>query len=70
MTRVMGELRKLVLQTGSPSDENKRLFLQIVDSDILTALRDNDRDRALAILRTILPEHVDPDKALEEPPQN
>ena len=70
MTRVMGELRKLVLQTGSPSDENKRLFLQIVDSDILTALRDNDRDRALAILRNILPEHVDPDKALEEPPQN
>lgn len=70
MTRVMGELRKLVLRTQSPSDENKRLFLQIVDSDILTALRNNNRDRALEILRTILPEDVDPDKALEELPQD
>jgi precorrin-2 dehydrogenase / sirohydrochlorin ferrochelatase len=69
MTRVMGELRKQVLRAGSTSDENKKLFLAIVNSEILTALRDNDRDRALAILRTILPEHVNPDAAIEELPQ-
>jgi precorrin-2 dehydrogenase / sirohydrochlorin ferrochelatase len=68
MTRVMGELRKQVLQTGSTSDENKKLFLAIVNSEILTALRDNNRERALAILKTILPEHVNPDVAIEEQP--
>jgi precorrin-2 dehydrogenase / sirohydrochlorin ferrochelatase len=68
MTRVMGELRKLVLRTGSSSDENKKLFTEIVDSEILSALRDNDRDKVLAILRTILPEEVNPDAAIEESP--
>jgi precorrin-2 dehydrogenase / sirohydrochlorin ferrochelatase len=69
MTRVMGELRKLVLRTGSSSDENKKLFMEIVDSEILAALRDNDREKALAILKTILPQDVNPDEAIDERPQ-
>jgi precorrin-2 dehydrogenase / sirohydrochlorin ferrochelatase len=68
MTRVMGELRKLVLRTGSSSDENKKLFTEIVDSEILTALRNNDREKALAILKMILPQEVNPDEAIEERP--
>jgi precorrin-2 dehydrogenase / sirohydrochlorin ferrochelatase len=66
MTRVMGELRKLILRTGSSSEENRKLFLEIVDSEILSALRDNDREKALAILKTILPQDVNPDHAIEE----
>jgi len=69
MTRLMGELRKLVLAAGSPSDENKKLFLEIVDSEILTALRENDRDRALEILKAILPGNLDLDPVMEKPPQ-
>ncbi|MBI4964123.1 MAG: bifunctional precorrin-2 dehydrogenase/sirohydrochlorin ferrochelatase [Desulfomonile tiedjei] len=69
MTRLMGELRRLVLAAGSPSDENKKLFLEIVDSEILTALRENDRDRALEILKAILPGNVNPEPAMEKPPQ-
>lgn len=60
MTRVMGELRRLVLGTGSSSDENKKVFLKIVDSEVLPALRDNDWERALEILRTILPQNIAP----------
>ena len=69
MTKLMGELRKVVLAAGSSSDENKKLFLEIVDSEILTALRENDRDRALEILKAILPGNLDPKPVMEKPPQ-
>jgi precorrin-2 dehydrogenase/sirohydrochlorin ferrochelatase len=60
MTRVMGELRRLVLSTGSPSDENKRVFLEIVDSEVLPAIKDNDWERALEILTALLPADISP----------
>jgi len=60
MTRIMGEVRKLVLGTGNSSDENKKVFLEIVDSEILPAIKDNDWERALEILRTILPQNIAP----------
>jgi precorrin-2 dehydrogenase/sirohydrochlorin ferrochelatase len=68
MTRLMAEIRKQVLRTGSASDENKKLFLEIVDSELLGALRENDKERAVAILRAILPTDLDPARAIEEPP--
>lgn len=67
MTRLLGELRKQILKTGSNSDENRKLFLEIVDSEMLEALRENDREKALGILRAILPEELDPAPAMEEP---
>ncbi len=70
MTRVMGELRKHVLRGGSSSDENKRLFLEIVDSEVLTALRANDREKVVSILKAILPEDIDPQSAIENDPTN
>jgi len=69
MTRLMGEVRKLVLAAGSSSDDNKKLFLEIVDSEILTALRENDHERALEILKAILPGNLDPEPVIEKPPQ-
>lgn len=59
MVRVMGELRKLVLQTGNSSDENKKVFRQIVDSDLLEALRDHDTQRVSSIIRDALPADTD-----------
>jgi precorrin-2 dehydrogenase/sirohydrochlorin ferrochelatase len=70
MTRLMGELRKQVLRTGSTSQQNSKLFLEIVDSGILTALRENDMDKALEILRRILPNDVDPETAMQQWPAN
>jgi precorrin-2 dehydrogenase/sirohydrochlorin ferrochelatase len=67
MTRMMGDLRKLVLGISDSSDENKRIFTEIVESDLLAALRENDRARALEILKTILPEAVNPEDAMDGP---
>ncbi|MDQ7785467.1 MAG: bifunctional precorrin-2 dehydrogenase/sirohydrochlorin ferrochelatase [Desulfomonilaceae bacterium] len=66
MTQLLGDLRKRILQMGNTSDENKKLFLDLVDSEILTALRRKDRDQALAILQAILPQEVDAENAIEE----
>jgi precorrin-2 dehydrogenase len=66
MTHVLGELRKLVLQTGSAPDENKKIFREIVNSEVLAALKDNDRERVLDILKAILPQNVDPEPAIVE----
>jgi len=67
MTRMMGDLRKLVLGMGGSSDENRRIFKEIVESDLLAALRENDRDRALEILKTILPEALNAVEAMDNP---
>lgn len=66
MTRLLGELRKMVLRGGNSSDENKKLFLEIVDSGILNALKEGDREQVLSILRDILPEDLDAEAAIEE----
>ncbi len=70
MTRVLGELRKLVLRTGSSPDENKKMFREIVNSEVLAALRENDHERALDILKAILPQNVDPEPAIETRPKS
>jgi precorrin-2 dehydrogenase / sirohydrochlorin ferrochelatase len=70
MTRLLGELRKQILKTGGDSGENRKLFLEIVDSEVLEALRENDREKALAILRGILPQDLDPAPAMEQPQLN
>jgi len=65
MTKLLAKLRKQILETGNTSDENRKLFTEIVDSEILSALRDQDRERALEILRAILPGQVNPEPAME-----
>lgn len=64
LTKLMADIRKQVLMAGSSSDENRKLFLELVDSEILTALRDNNRGRVLEILRDILPENVKAEASL------
>ncbi len=66
MTEILGLVRALVLSDGNPSDENRKLFFDILDSDLLSALRDGDRERAVGILRTILPPTIDPEPVVTE----
>ena len=66
MTRLMGELRKHVLNVGTDSDENRKLFSELVDSELLAALRESDTKRALEILKEILPKDIDIDGAIAE----
>jgi precorrin-2 dehydrogenase / sirohydrochlorin ferrochelatase len=67
MTALMGELRKLVLRAGASSDENKKIFHEIVDSEILPALKKQDRERVISILKAILPQDIDLESAIEKP---
>jgi len=66
MTRLMGELRKHVLNAGADSDENRKLFSEIVDSELLTALRESDTKKALEILNSMLPTDIKIDDAMTE----
>ena len=55
MTSILAELRKQVLSAGRSSEQNKELFMRIVDSDLLSAIKAKDRRRVLKILTEILP---------------
>ncbi len=64
MTKLMGELRKQIVRNGSDSEANKKVFMEIVDSRLLPALRKNDLDEAAMILSEIIPNEVDAIKAI------
>lgn len=66
MTKLMGELRKHVLNAGADSESNRKLFSDIVDSELLVALRESDMNRVLEILRKILPKEIDVQEAISE----
>lgn len=66
MTKLMGELRKEIIRQGKTSDENKRLFGALVNSELLEALRTKDKDRVFEILTSILPSDLSPESALGE----
>ncbi|MBW1704738.1 MAG: bifunctional precorrin-2 dehydrogenase/sirohydrochlorin ferrochelatase [Deltaproteobacteria bacterium] len=55
---LMGFLRKEVLKMGLSQDENRRIFKEIVDSNILEDLIHNDRDGVKSTLRQIVPGDV------------
>jgi len=62
---LMGRIRSQVLSQGMEQKENKRVFMDIVSSDILKAIIKKDRQRILEILGTALDNHVDEDTVLE-----
>ncbi len=64
MTKLMVDLRKHVMSVGAGSDENRKLFSEIVDSELLKALRESDTKKALDILKKILPKDIDVDGAI------
>jgi len=66
MTRLMGDLRKAVLRAGRTSDDNRKVFTDIVDSEILSSLKKQDLEKVAEILKQILPDDVDPEIALSE----
>lgn len=53
LLNIMGALRERIVAAGASPDENKKLFEAVLDSDILEAIRSNDRDRIRQIVRDI-----------------
>lgn len=66
MTKLMGELRKEIIKIGKSSDDNKKLFMELVDSEILEALKENDQKKLIELLSSILPANVNPAAALKQ----
>ncbi|MEI6134945.1 MAG: bifunctional precorrin-2 dehydrogenase/sirohydrochlorin ferrochelatase [Desulfomonile sp.] len=64
MTKLMGDLRKRVLNSSCDSDENRKLFSEIVDSELLEAIRQSDFYHAIEILKKILPMEIDVENAV------
>ncbi len=70
MTKLMGELRREIIRQGKTSDENKRVFGALVNSELLEALRANNKDRVFEILTSILPSDLSPESALGDTANN
>ena len=64
MTKLMGDLRKRVLNSSCDSDENRKLFSEIVDSELLDAIRQSDFYHVMEILKKILPMEIDVENAV------
>ena len=62
---LMGRLRKEILLLDLPQEENSRIFHDIVASDILEALTEDNFGKVGSILRSIVPEGVDLEKCMD-----
>lgn len=51
---LMGRLRKEILSRGFSSDQNRRVFQELVHSDILACIKENDLEKVAALLSKIL----------------
>lgn len=60
LLNIMGDLREAVIAQGRSSAENKLLFESIISSDILQALRGENRRRVREIISGITGLHDDP----------
>jgi len=57
---LMRRLRGEILSRGRSSDENKRVFQELVHSEILNGIRENDMEKVAALLSDILRKPVSP----------
>lgn len=69
-TRILGNLRKQIVGVGTSSEENRGVFFDLVDSELLPALKEKNRKKAVTILRTILPEEIDPTGLVNDAMEN
>jgi precorrin-2 dehydrogenase/sirohydrochlorin ferrochelatase len=61
---IMGRIRPIVLSGGGGHENNKRIFEVLIDSELLDAIRANDREHAERILFEALGQHVDLEEIL------
>ena len=62
---LMGNLRKEILRRGLPHGENKRTFEDLVTSELLTAIREQNWDLASRIVEKVLGRPVSKDQMLD-----
>jgi len=55
---IMGDLRERILARGGPSTDNRELFESVLDSDILSCIREGRWDRVREIIKDLTGEDV------------
>lgn len=58
LTRLLAEVRQMILPLGLPQSENKKLFGKIVESEALNHLKAGRGQELLALLKDILPDQT------------
>ncbi len=53
LLKIMGEIRGRIIDRGEGSDENRKIFESIVDSDILDQIRKADWKKVTAIVKRV-----------------
>jgi precorrin-2 dehydrogenase/sirohydrochlorin ferrochelatase len=59
LLKIMGEVRKTIIDRGRGADENRKVFEALVDSDILEAIRRGHWKKAGTIVKTIAGVSID-----------
>lgn len=59
LAAILGKIRPLVRSSTGVSEDHRRLFEVLIDSELLDAIRANDRGLAEDILFQALGEHID-----------
>ena len=60
---LMGRLRGEILARGRSPEENKEVFQEVIRSDILAAIRENDMEKIASLLSEILEKPISPRQA-------
>jgi len=60
---LMGRLRGEILARGRSPEENKGVFQEVIRSDILAAIRENDMEKVASLLSEILEKPISPRQA-------
>jgi precorrin-2 dehydrogenase/sirohydrochlorin ferrochelatase len=58
LIRIMGILRKRVIRKGNSSEENRKLFEAVVNSDILEQIRAKDWDGVRKLIKELTGEVI------------
>ncbi len=64
MTGILGDLRRQIVTEGASSAENREFFFRLVDSELVEALKTGDVSKAVEVLRSVLPDRIDPESAV------
>ncbi len=65
MLLLMGKVREWILSRKMPQEKNRRLFHQLVESDMMQAIEGGDRKRGEEILLDVFGDEISPDTLLD-----
>ena len=63
LLNIMGNIREEVIARGKPSEENKKLFESVLNSDILQQIRKKNWDEVRKIIHNLVGEDINIDEA-------